>query len=237
MKLGLIQTRGIGDIIIALPIAKYFHVDGNEIFWPIAEEYLASFQEVVPWVNWIGVPKNAPDFFYQTPHDLLAERNVDKTITLYNFLSSHPDLPNALLHDALTFDQYKYAISNVPFSLKWSLADCLIRNPIREGNLFNKLVAQEKYIVIHEEGSNATKKFNLGDAQENGYQIIKISQITDNIFDWLKILEHAQGLALIDSVFANLVEQLNIGSNIPRFFGVRSNVFNTPVLLGKWIYV
>jgi hypothetical protein len=237
MKIGIIQTRGIGDIVIALPIARYFYDNSNEVFWPIDEIFLPSFQEVAPWVNWIGVSRDAADFFYQTPFDSLVRKNVERTIVLYSYLSSHLELADKLLQKALKFDQYKYAISNVPFSRKWTLENCLQRNLVRENDLFNKLVKQEKYIVIHQQGSDFLKKFNLDDAKEKGYQIIEVSEVTDSIFDWLKILENAKALVLIDSVFANLVEQLGIGSNIPKYFGVRSDVPFTPVLLGNWQYI
>ena len=116
MKIGLIQTRGLGDIVIALPIARYFYENNNEVFWPIDENYLASFQEIAPWVNWIGVSRDATDFFHQTPLDLLSEMNVERTIVLYSYLSNNLKLPNKLLQHALKFDEYKYAVSNVPFS-------------------------------------------------------------------------------------------------------------------------
>jgi len=235
--LGLYKRGGIGDIIIALPIARYYFENGNEIFWGIKEDYLRSFKDAAPWVNWFSISKDDPNAAYLTPLNLLASMDVEKTIVLYSYLSYHLELSNKLLRQSLKFDQYKYAVSDVPFSQKWTLENCLQRNLARENQLFNELVNQEKYIVIHQQGSNFIKKFNVDDAREKGYQIIEISEITDNIFDWLKTLENAKALILIDSAFANLVEQLGIGSNIPKYFGIRSDVSFTPVLLGKWQYI
>jgi hypothetical protein len=237
MKIGLIQTGGIGDIIISLPIAKHYFEGGNQIFWGIKEEFLKSFKDVAPWVNWFSISKDDPNEAYLTPLNLLAKMNVEKTIVLYSYLSSHLELADKLLQKALKFDQYKYAVSNVPFSKKWTLENCLQRNLARENDLFGKLIKQEKYMVIHQQGSNFFKKFNVDDAKHKGYQIIEVSEVTDNIFDWLKILENAKALVLIDSVFANLVEQLGIGNNVPKYFGVRSDVGYTPVLLGNWQYI
>ena len=125
MKNGVIQTGGIGDIVIALPIAKYFYDDINEVFWPIDENFLPSFQEVAPQVNWIGISRDDADFFYQTPFVLLAKKNVERTIVPYSFLSSHLELADNLLQKVLKFDQYKYTISNAPFPKKWTLENCL----------------------------------------------------------------------------------------------------------------
>jgi len=54
--LGLIQSRGIGDIIIALPIAKYYHDRGVEVYWPIDARFLPSFQNAVDYVKFIPFP-------------------------------------------------------------------------------------------------------------------------------------------------------------------------------------
>ena len=55
-KLGIIQSRGIGDIVIALPIAKEYADQGNEIYWPICEDFVSHFKDTAPWVNWLPVP-------------------------------------------------------------------------------------------------------------------------------------------------------------------------------------
>jgi hypothetical protein len=244
MKVGLIQTRGIGDIIIALPIAKHFKDIGKQVYWPIDEKFLSSFQEVVSWVNWLGVSSNYlnssidPNFLYGGPSELLAKVGVESILPLYNYLGPpHSGIANKLLQPILKFDQYKYAVSGVPFKKKWTLKSCLNRNQAREDLLFDRLVKQEKYMVIHQKGSDFEKLFDLVDAREKGYQIIEISEVTDNIFDWLKILENAKGLALIDSVFANLVDQLEIGVDVPKYFGLRSHALYTPVLMGSWNYI
>lgn len=237
MKIGFIQTGGLGDILIALPIARHYFDNGNEIYWPIKESYLSSFQDVVPWVNWLLVDDKDPKEHYETPLKILNQINVDKRMVLYAFLRSHLDVPNALLASFLKFDQYKYAISNTPFFKKWSLADCLHRKIDREDQLYKQLVKQEKYMVIHRQGPTFHRKFNLDDPKSKGYQIIEIDTLTSNFFDWIKVLENAKGIALVDSVFSNLVDQLGIGKDVPKFFGVRSDVYHSPVLLGNWQYV
>ena len=58
---------------------------------------------------------------------------------------------------------------------------------------------------------------------------------TDNFFDWLTVIERASLRKMIDSCFANLVDQLQMpGKNILL---VRSPLAFTPVLLGDWSYV
>jgi hypothetical protein len=52
-KLGLIQTGGLGDIHIALPIAFYYHKREFEIYWPIFDHWVEQMKHYVPWVNWV----------------------------------------------------------------------------------------------------------------------------------------------------------------------------------------
>ena len=51
--LGLEQTRGIGDIIIALPIAKWYHDRGVKVYWPIDERFFGSFNRAVDYVEFL----------------------------------------------------------------------------------------------------------------------------------------------------------------------------------------
>lgn len=238
MKLGIIQSRGIGDILIALPIAKKFYDEGHQIFWPIQEDFVSSFMDTVPWVNWIPLEVDQKGlFFFDRPLAIL-EKSVDQIICLYQHLSNEPRFmaqPN--IQARLKFDQYKYAITNVPFLEKWNLASCLTRNTARELDLYEKIVKQDKYFVLHQDGSTYTGNFDLPREIVDEMQLIKIEPLTDCIFDWLTILEKSSGLALIDSSFANLVDQLGICSNVIKIFGFRSNPQLTPVLGGNWVYV
>jgi hypothetical protein len=132
------------------------------------------------------------------------------------------------LFGSLKFDEYKYAISGVPFCEKWNLS--LQRNPEREDALFNKIIKNKKYVVEHLTGSNC--KINNPIKFDPSVQIVKITPETDNIFDWIKILENAESLVMVDSCFSNLVEQLGITKQ--KVFILRSDVRFTPVLLSNW---
>ena len=67
----------------------------------------------------------------------------------------------------------------------------------------------------------------------------KDAKFTDNIFDWLKVIQGAELIVLIDSVFANLIDQLKICENVEKYFMRKWNrrVDGNPVLLGSWSYI
>ena len=59
-KIGLIQTRGLGDIIIALPIAAAFARRGHTVHWPVNAAFVPFLQHAAPAVQFIPVPEQ-PD--------------------------------------------------------------------------------------------------------------------------------------------------------------------------------
>lgn len=228
-RLGLIQSRGIGDIIIALPIAKWYHDHGVEVHWPIDERFYPSFREAVDYVRFIpfAFQPNA-EGFVNGPVRRLKAVACNRIVPLYSYLSNCPVNVPAYFH-SLKFDEYKYAAAGVPFSEKWRLS--IRRNPQREQEFFDRTVRSENYIVVHRQGSNARSDAAIP-ARYQGYQVIEIEEKTDCIFDWLLVLEKAKFLLLIDSCFANLVEQL--GFTNEKTFIFRSDVRFTPVLRGNW---
>ena len=241
-KLGIIQSRGIGDIVIALPIAKHYADLGHEIYWPICEEFISHFETTVPWVHWLAVTTDPQGrFFLDTPLELLREVGItdeDDILYLYQYLSSVPERTDPDLFAMMKFDQYKYATTGVPFAKKWCLADCITRDPARESKLYDQLVTSDRYMVYQQKASDVEYQIDLSGI-EPGVQCIEITEVTDSIFDWLKILEGAETVVLIDSVFANLIDQLKICESASLNYMRKWNrrVDGNPVLLGDWSYV
>jgi len=235
VKIGLIQSRGIGDIIIALPIAKYYADQGNEVYWPIYEGFAPSFTNAAPYVRWLPVPLKG-DWLYDVPLLMLKRVGCERIILMDLHIKDRPHLTNMALFGFLKFDEYKYAVAGVPFSEKWNLS--IVRDRAREQALFDRVVKSKDFIVAHLQGSNATAKVQLSAYTSelvNGCQSIEITPLSDNVFDWLLVIERAALRITLDSCFANLIDQLRIPGRklfIPRSVGV-----HTPVLQGDWQYL
>lgn len=235
MKLGIIQTRGLGDIVIAAPIAAYYNNLGFEVFWPIDSDFIASFKDAFPKINFIPIEKAiygdaTADYFYHQPLRELNKIGCEFKICLYSYLSGF-DLGHQRHRESLSFDAYKYAIAKVPFKEKWTLK--IERNLIREAKMFDllNLNPTEEFIVIHDEGSNT--KVNIQEALiEEKKRVVRIEPITNNIFDWLGVIECSNSLHLLDSVYANLVEQLNLVNTKTLY--LRSNANFSPVFINSW---
>lgn len=236
MKIGLIQTRGLGDILIALPIASYFVDQGHEIYWPIDSRFIKHFEKTFPNVNFLKVNveeivENTLEYFYSEPHRILKEINCDEIFNLYSYLSGQ-EISNTRYSESLNFDAYKYAVCGVPFDEKWKLSP--VRSMERELDLFKNLGLNknEDYIAIHEEGSNFKTDFTEL-VRNLDLKKVYIEPKTDCLFDWLTVIENAKMIICIDSVFSNLIEQMNLVNT--KILYLRSRVNFTPVFRNKWL--
>jgi len=271
-NIGIIQVRGIGDAIIALPIAEYYsrQEEDTTVCFALDNRFVDSFQEAAPYCKFIPVPFSSfrpeyginNEYWYELPKNLLHDAGCNEIIS-FPFHESHllsratdierksPEfdqlmnrlrgdyesrITNLGLYNHLKFDEYKYATAKVPFNNKWKLN--IHRNFTRELELYNKVVTNpnKKTVVCHLEGSDTKLNSGSFNFDPREYDIIEVKDgITDNIFDWLLIFEKADVIITLDSVFCNLIEQLNFPNN--KFFIKRSSIFMTPVLMNNWNYV
>lgn len=260
---GIIQVRGIGDAIIAMPIAQYYKQKGHGVYFALDDRYCESFQYAFPDITFVPVSSKLYKveeginchYWFETPFTLLQERGCDAIISfpyhelhlmlspntseeaknsLVHRLQNHAErrAMNAKFYQHFKFDEFKYHLANVPFEQKWNLK--IRRNYQREQELFNRLVrGQRPLIVTHLAGSDIRyAPESLGLDTVNNEVINITDDITTNIFDWLTILEKANTIITLDSVFCNLIEQLNFKNN--KQFIRRSGIHMTPVLKNNW---
>ena len=237
MKRGIIQSRGLGDILIALPIARHYYLKGDEIHWPICQEFLPSFAESVPWVNWYGIPTDARgEFFVEAPLRVFAANGVDpaSALYLYHYLNTQPQMTSPELFSVLKFDQYKYAKCGVPFLDKWRLDQCITRNPVREREFKEALDLPDRYNLAHLQGSSYSVPLDsVRSLLDPAVALVEITSQTDSIWDWLAVIEGAENVVCVDSVYANLIDQMCIQG--PRLHWIRRSPWDlTPVLGGDW---
>ena len=235
-KIGIIQSRGLGDIHVALPIALYYKKKGYEVYWPIYDKWLGQMQHYAPWVKWMPLKREinkGHNFFYEEPLLKLKEKNINEIYCLYSFLNSKLELSKVIYFPFVSFDRFKYIKSKVPFSYKWKLNECIKRDYAREQKIYDKYVKNERYVVTHLKASNHIADFDhsiIG----SGYYLV---EITDDgyVLDWLKVIEKAEMIIMTDSVMANIVDQLMLGKK--KYFLQRNNIFFTPVLNSNWEWI
>lgn len=200
-KLGIIQPGKIGDIIICLPIAKYYYDKGYEIIWPVDRNIIDNFINYVDYVKFIPI-----DFDCRLAHQVCFNHNcntvIDVSFTLPGANSHNTE--RYLNRTYMQFDEFKYAIANVPFEEKWNLQ--IKRNINKEQQLYEYFNINEPYVIVQWNGSDRRREVQFDNP--NNVRIIEVSPLTSSVFDWLTLLEKSQMMVLIDSSIANLCDQL-----------------------------
>jgi hypothetical protein len=236
MKIGIIQVQRFGDLLIALPIAAWYAARGHEVYWPVYTAYYAAIQSAAPEIHFLPhdlkTGARVEDSLYRQPLSTLEGLECDRIFSL-DAIFDYCDPANIRLLCSLKFDEYKYAVARVPFTEKWTLS--LQRDLGREKALYYMLGISRSYICIHAAGSGGSNApLVLPAAWESEFQIVHIRELTDNPLDWIYTIEHAAKRIMVDSMFANLTEQLNItGEN---YLITRSIAGMTPVYQNGWIF-
>ena len=233
--MGIIQSRGLGDILIALPIALHYYEAGNEIYWPICVEFWDSVKDHAPWVHWIPVPTDAAgDFFYDEPLKRIKAFGCKTYIVLYQSLNTQPEFSAVPYFQIQHFDEFKYSKAEVPFLDKWKLDQCITRLPKREADLRTKLgiTDDQPYFVTHLAGSNVEYEPDLSHMPNDWTRIDIVEGMASSVFDWIGVIEGAEALICIDSVISNMVDQLKLP--VDKYWIPRSHIHLTPVLGTQW---
>jgi hypothetical protein len=201
-RLGIIQPGKIGDIIICLPIAKWYSDKGYEVIWPVEKEMIKNFTEYVDYVKFMPIEFDCMEA-YQTCINNFCTKIIDLAFTIPN--ANPLNSQNYLTQDLYSFDEFKYFLADVPFEEKWKLK--INRNAQKENLLKTTIEADNPFVVVQEKASDSKRSVLW---ENESIKRIDISPITDSVFDWLGVLEDAEQHILIESSFSNLVDQLNI---------------------------
>lgn len=228
-KYCIIQPGHIGDVIICLPIAKKLADQGHEVYWPLWPQFLSHF--IKGHINYVKFLKVQGNNWYQQIYEFCKQNEMEPIDLVFNLIGCwHNDNTKLFAQQSnIPFDEFKYKLANVNLNEKWNLSINRIND--REKSLYDKVVKNEKYVLAHFQSSDVRKEVKLENL--NNRKVIEISPITDCVFDWLTIIENADYLIFIDSVFVNLVEQLNF-KNKKIYIEKRKGVPNNPVLKNEW---
>jgi hypothetical protein len=222
----IILPGKIGDIIICLPIAKYYADKGYEVIWPVWSYLIDNFIEYIDYVRFIPV-----GFQFGVTESLRLANNNNWEILDLSFTNQdcwNNENTKNFQAQTKSFDEYRYELAGVTFSEKWNLS--YKRFPNKEESIFKSLQIKEKFSLAHLEGSDSRAKINFNNPLN--IPIIPIKPITKSVFDWTFSLGRADYLIMYDSCFANLVEQLNLPNK--KFFIKRSPPKATPILKNLW---
>ena len=129
-----------------------------------------------------------------------------------------------------------YALANVPHEKKWS-SFYVQRDQTREQDFFARVTSKEPYIFIHDDAIYGSRM----SPQRLPAHLLAVraeKSLTDNIFDYCTVMERAEEIHVVDSVFMFLVDCLPYQNPKQKLFVhryARSNPpWRLPILKKNW---
>lgn len=119
-----------------------------------------------------------------------------------------------------SWDEYFYYQHNIDFSHRWDSFK-VDRDMERELKLYGNLnPTNEEYVIVHKKGSDGIDRIDYSKIDGN-FKKIFVENYTDNIFDYLTLIERAKEIHCIESSFHVLVDSLEL--NLKLYFHTNKN--------------
>lgn len=198
--------QGWTDIINCLPLITWYskrykklYVLMREDAWMLVQFYIRGTTNVVP----IYVPKQLlGEVSWRRLVDI-EHHKITKFELIAHYDSDRPDNDpykgayarrNAL--DDAPFERLFYEAYEIPYIERVN-SFVLYRDPIAEEVAYTKLIKREPYICTH-----TNPELQLYVKPEEGVDIVELNQSSPMFFDYIRILQHAKAIHVIDSVWA-----------------------------------
>jgi hypothetical protein len=201
------------------------------------------------------------DYYIENKKDKIIPLYVDKyNLDNYNFGRDIDNIKSNKIilfhggHDSIRTDKYKNNYVKIPYFFVESFYSCydieymnrvkcfnVARDLELENITYNNFIQKygDKYI-LHHEINDIEKKYDV----EYVVEYVNLNGISDIFFDYIKVLENAIEIHLLDSVWGALVYLLDakykLFSNKKIYIYCRRNyieMFIKPVKLENWIFV
>lgn len=177
----IIQPGMYGDLLIILPIAKYYYDKGFLVDILCPEKFHDLFINID-----YATPVSKKEDIYSKVIDLSFGINQSSEVHYWWMKNKHR-------FESFVYAKYELAQVSYPQSLVWN------RNIKKESELV-KLINAEDYTLVHEDYGITIPV--------DGVRVKKIAGY--NIFDWYQVIMNAKEIHCIDSGVANFINYLNI---------------------------
>jgi hypothetical protein len=131
----------------------------------------------------------------------------------FEYISHHEHL----IQTDLSFDAMYYHLANIPLSKRWD--DFYVKRDIdREMKVFEQYKVKEKtYTFVHDTYSTENPKMKTEFITDLSSVIKPSEKITNNIFDYLYLIEHSKEIHCVCSSFKNLIDSFD-NITVPLYF-------------------
>jgi len=213
------QQYGLGDHIICNALVRYICATH-----PQTHFYLAATPTNVPSVS----------FMYRDLKNLTVERIIEDNPMVLDSIPDHEKFGSnsrfismpmlkigreffytlKLQNPTLGFDEIFYKQYAYDFSNRWTNF-YVDRDFGREEALYNKLNINQKYIFVHHSPERGNiMNFDKIPSYGKLRMIVAAPGMTDNVFDYLKVIENAEEIHCIDSSFIHVVNSFDFRGNL-----------------------
>lgn len=204
MKKGCLYFhQGWTDIIGSLPLINYHAKNYNELVViiredskPILDYYINGIKNVIMYY----VPKNILDTsMLQIPPE------YDIVYHGYHDIHRTDKYKNKFRTETMYFAKGFYEYYDIPFIEKINCFE-LKRDNVLEESKYKEFISKygEDYVLYHDDQNTpgGVTGINLYDIIKDKPNAINLNGITNNVFDFIKIIENAKELHLVDSIWA-----------------------------------
>lgn len=242
------QPCGLGDILFIQKIAKHWYNKGYDVIIPVVYEleWLNQYIDNVKFISWDDKDKlthmdklsEHVKFPYKDRYNPYADSVITDDFVYLNLFTT----PRGRVME------YKYTIANLDYS-DWSKYLTFNRNINKENELFYDnlgLNDNEEYVFIsriYQTRPNPMYYNRISTDSKNyeGKRVVELSIIGGySMFDWLKVVEGACEIHMIESAMCYALEtnQVKLNATIMNLYS-RINNFSEVDYLFKmpWNYV
>lgn len=231
------QPAGIGDIFFCLKIARKLQQQGYSILWPVKSQFLYLNE----YISGIEFCRDIEHY----PHRLDVLSSSDIVTRISNTLIVRPGIADRHFPH-MSVMEAKYHAIDAKYD-DWSSYFLFNRNKERENHLFYDILGLEdtsRYVLANRNFGSPPdsvecvhmKHLNQACFDIPLYEMRNIEGI--NLFDWCKVLEHAEQIHTAETSLNFIIEVINTRGELhmyskwspPNYFHIK-NLFKAP-----WIY-
>lgn len=212
------QPGRYGDILICLPIAKWYFDMGYDIDWLCPKEYHELFRNID-----YATPIDSQTNDYHFVLDLAFGINKGTSLH-YWWMNSRPTWQS--------FVSAKYFLAGLPIKYRWNL---IWKRDLQREELLYKRIKERclsDYAVVHE------STWDFKGSIFTTLPKVLFECIDDfNIFDWYLVLLNSQEIHCIDSSLCNFVDAIPELHSKKKFYYITSKVpslEDRTILINNW---
>lgn len=227
---------GLGDCLFSLKGARYFQSQGYRIIWPIISEY-AWVKDYIPDIEWVSWED---DDFKLNNYEPLADHIKFPYKEFYNphgacILSEKFVYINGYLSapKGMSVMDSKYKSMGIPYE-NWQEFVLFNRNKEKENDLFYNVLQlkdNEDYVLVNRNFQMRPKILKYPhirvDPSWYGKKVIEMDMLKDfTLFDWLKVVENASAIWMIESSLNYIMESPLVRDNLKAIKNNELNLFS-----------